>query len=125
MIETIRSIEDARRYRYGKSAGYAGTAYREGFCAEEVASSGRAIHFYQCQRKRSGESLFCHQHGPVAAAKRETASRVRYERQVNNLPSVRAARYREALEAIASRPAITPVADVKFMREIAWKALEE
>lgn len=42
---------------------------------------------------------------------------------MNNLPGVRAARYREALEKIANRLE-TPARDVAFMRKVAREALE-
>lgn len=58
------TIEDARKIRYNKSgANPGGTPYREGYCAESVASRERAIRFWQCQRK-AVVGIWCRQHSP-------------------------------------------------------------
>lgn len=61
MLTEIKTIEDARKYRYNNWAGNPkGYKYEEGYCAEEIADSGGWM-YYQC-RKKNGKGLnglFC------------------------------------------------------------------
>jgi hypothetical protein len=124
LINEPKTLDEARKIRYGCWAGNPnGVPYREGYCAKTVAETGRAIRFYQCQRK-AVIGIWCRQHSPDAVEAREQASAERFRRQMDNHPVVRAARYREALEKIANRLAETPARDVAYMREIAREALK-
>jgi hypothetical protein len=68
MLNPLKTIEEARKYRYGTWAGNPrGHKYREGDCAFEVCGSGRSIVFYQCSRKNGHglNKLYCKQHAKM------------------------------------------------------------
>ena len=117
MVNPPRTIKEARKIRYGKSGlNPSGVPYREGYCAQEVGEPGRAIRFYQCQRK-AVVGLFCRQHDPAAVAKREKERTARWRQEQANSPHARADRYRKALERIAR------MYDASMMVETALDAL--
>lgn len=65
MLERPKTLEEARKYRYGEWAGNPkGNPYREGNCAEEAYSNDRSARFYQCTRKNGHgpAGLYCKQH---------------------------------------------------------------
>jgi hypothetical protein len=62
MINAPKTIEEARKYRYGNWAGLPnGHKYIEGYCAYEVSDSGRPALFRQCYRKNGKglNDLYC------------------------------------------------------------------
>ena len=65
MITVLKTVEEARKYRYGDWAGNPkGYKYVEGNCAYEACTHDRSSMFYQCTRKNGygpGE-LYCKQH---------------------------------------------------------------
>ena len=72
-----QTLEDARVYRYAKWAGFPkGHPYKEGDCVYEIFPQGRgALHRRQCNRKRQGDSPFCHSHNPQRRVEKEAAYR--------------------------------------------------
>ena len=68
MLTYPRTIEEARKYRYGARAGiHAGNAYADGYCAYEVGAYAQWPIAHQCSRK-SGHGpggLYCKQHAKM------------------------------------------------------------
>jgi len=65
MIDYPKTIEEAKKYRYGSWVGNPkGTPYKEGRCAYEVWS---AFISYQCTRNNGHgpEGLYCKQHAKM------------------------------------------------------------
>ena len=64
MIDYPKTIEDAKKYKYGVWGGSPkGRSYKEGFCAFKIWRQG-AWHPAQCSRKNGYgiNNLYCKQH---------------------------------------------------------------
>ena len=68
-------------------------------CKASVYSNDRAALFHQCSRKPWKDG-WCKQHHPDSEKARQEASAERYERHLDNLPGMRAARTIKHLRAI-------------------------
>ena len=73
MLNRPKTIEEARKYKYGHWAGNpSGNKYDENDCAYEVWEQGRVINAYQCSRKNGygPEGLYCKQHAKMVEVKK-------------------------------------------------------
>mgnify|MGYP001594281843 CR=1 FL=1 len=77
---TLKTLEEARQYRYGAWAGHPkGDSYQEGYCIEEVYPRVAVPYKPQCGKKVTGDSPFCFSHDPQRRV--EAATRARLKRE--------------------------------------------
>ena len=71
MIDPPKTLDEARKYRYGVWAGNPeGHKYKDGFCAYEVPGSSRRFHYYQCNHSNGKgiNGLYCGVHAKKVGA---------------------------------------------------------